>query len=310
MTISESTERFFGKSVRNFSFGEQVLPMEKSKDCVYRLVQEYEAEESQKELLDQFLDQTRGFGIEALIIGYWANGSEDSPQQLIDRLIERRDELPMLRALFIGDMTYEENEISWIIQGEYNALLKAFPGLAELRIRGAGSLVIGPIEHHGLRTLVIESGGIPASVLRSLAKSKLPALKHLELWLGTDEYGFDGDLNDCIAVIEGMQPERLSYLGLRDFFLADELAEWVAGQRFVSQLDALDFSLGTIGDKGATALLNSPYVKSLKTLDLSHHYISDEVAEKLTALDINVVLADRQEDDEDDEGHRYVAVGE
>jgi hypothetical protein len=309
MTISASTETFFGKSVRDFSFGDQVLPQEKSKDCVYRLVQEYEADQTQQELLDQFLDQTRGFGVEALIIGCWANGPEDSPQEFIDRLIERRDELPMLRALFIGDMTYEENEISWIIQGDYNALLRAFPGLVELRIRGAGSLKIGPIEHHGLRTLVIESGGIPAAVLRSLAKSTLPALKHLELWLGTDEYGFDGDLNDCIAVVEGLRPERLTYLGLRDFYKADELAEWIAGQGFVAKLETLDFSLGTIGDVGATALLNSPHVKALKTLDLSHHYISEAVASKLATLGINVVLADQQED-EDDDGYRYVAVGE
>ena len=52
--------------------------------------------------------------LDALIIGAWSEAHDASPQGYLDGLIERRAELPALRALFVGDMTFEDCEISWI----------------------------------------------------------------------------------------------------------------------------------------------------------------------------------------------------
>ena len=44
--------------------------------------------------------------------------------------------------------------------------------------------------------LIVESGGLHGEVLRQLAAADLPALTHLELWLGDDAYGWDGAVGD------------------------------------------------------------------------------------------------------------------
>ena len=58
--------------------------------------------------------------------------------------IEAADRLTGLTALFLGEMTCEENEISWIQQGDVTPLLRAFPRLEVLRVRGGEGLELQP----------------------------------------------------------------------------------------------------------------------------------------------------------------------
>lgn len=304
MTISESTETFFNKTVTAY---DPASPVDLSGDKVYRLTLEYDDQRKMSDLLEQFLQSADKSKLDALVIGMWGEPYEESAEDIIAALVARAPELPALRALFIGDMTYEECEISWIVQGDYTPLLKAYPKLEELRIRGAQDLSLQPVTHTALRKLTIESGGLPSEVVEALVASSLPALEHLELWLGSDEYGFDGDVGLYRRLLGALAGPSLRYLGLRDSEISDELAQWLAGEEVVGRLHTLDLSLGTLGDAGARALLDSPYVRSLQRLDLSHHYISPALQQHLKALPLEVVLDDAQ--DEDD-GERYVAVGE
>ncbi|SFG64435.1 Leucine Rich repeat-containing protein [Duganella sp. CF458] len=304
MTISESTETFFNKTVTAF---DPALPVDLSGDKVYRLALEYDDERKMPDLLDQFLQSADKSKLDALVFGMWGEPYEESADDVIAALVAHAPELPALRALFIGDMTFEECEISWIVQGDYTPLLKAFPKLEELRIRGAQDLALEPVTHTALRKLTIESGGLPSEVVEALIGSSLPALEHLEVWLGSEDYGFDGDVELYRRLLGALAGPSLRYLGLRDSEISDELAEWLAGEEIVGRLHTLDLSLGTLGDEGARALLDSPHVRALRRLDLSHHYISPEVQENLKALPLEVVLDDAQEDDD---GDRYVAVGE
>jgi len=304
VTISESTETFFNKTVTAY---DPASPVDLSGDKVYRLSLEYDDERKMSELFEQFLQSADKSKLDSLVIGMWGEPYEESANDIIAALVARAPELPALRALFIGDMTYEECEISWIVQGDYTPLLKAFPKLEELRIRGAQDLSLQPVTHTALRKLTIESGGLPSEVVEALIASSLPALEHLELWLGSDEYGFDGDVGLYRRVLGALAGPSLRYLGLRDSEISDELAQWLAGEEVVGRLHTLDLSLGTLGDEGARALLDSPHVRKLQRLDLSHHYISPALQQQLKALAPEVVLEDAQ--DEDD-GSRYVAVGE
>jgi len=304
VTISESTETFFNKTVTAY---DPASPVDLSGDKVYRLSLEYDDERKMSELFEQFLQSADKSKLDALVIGMWGEPYEESANDIIAALVARAPELPALRALFIGDMTYEECEISWIVQGDYTPLLKAFPKLEELRIRGAQDLSLQPVTHTALRKLTIESGGLPSEVVEALIASSLPALEHLELWLGSDGYGFDGDVGLYRRVLGALAGPSLRYLGLRDSEISDELAQWLAGEEVVGRLHTLDLSLGTLGDEGARALLDSPHVRKLQRLDLSHHYISPALQQQLKALAPEVVLEDAQ--DEDD-GSRYVAVGE
>ena len=303
MTIGEYSQTFRGKRVVNFSMGDTPA----GGDVVYRLTQDYDSSESQRELLDSLLSQIDPSTLEALVIGAWSEAQEQSPAGYLDALIEYRDRLPALTALFVGDMTYEDCEISWIIQTSYNPLLAAYPKLQALRIRGSSDLELQAFQHDALEELAIECGGLPSSIVEAIAGSTLPALTHLELWLGSDDYGFDGDLGTYQQLLAKIGPERLRYLGLRDSQISDELAVWLAQQPWLGGLRTLDLSLGTIGDIGAQALAESPHLGGLERIDLSHHYISPEWQARLSALPCAVVLDDHE--DEDD-GDRYVAVAE
>lgn len=303
MTIDSYTALYRGKPVADFRMGDAA----DKGDVVYRLCQDYDSAESQVELLDSLLAQVDPRTLEALIIGPWSEAASDSPQGYLDRLVERRAELPALRALFVGEMTYEDCEMSWIIQGRYEALLAAYPLLESLRIRGTSEFALEPFEHTHLVELAIESGGLPSAVVDAIAKSTLPALKHLELWLGDENYGYDGNLATFQDLLAATGPERLHDLGLRNAENTDDLAAWLATQPWLASLHTLDLSLGTIGDAGAQALFESESVRGLKRLDLSHHYITKPWQDKLSTLPCQVVLDDPQ--DEDD-GDRYVAVSE
>jgi hypothetical protein len=307
VTISQDTETFFGKTVVQYEDDEDV---DLSNNAVYRLSLDYDDERSMPDMIEQFLSKVDKNELDSLIIGMWGDPYEQGADDIIATLIAQAPQLPKLRALFIGDMTGEECEISWIIQGSYTPLLNAYPQLDTLKIRGANTLTIDPFTHASLRSLTIECGGLPAEVAAALAASTLPALEHLELWLGTDEYGFSGDVDLYRRVLDQLYSTKLTYLGLRDAEIADDLAVWLAGEPRIATLDTLDLSLGTLGDVGAEALFASQHVGSLKTLDLTHHYITAPWQEKLSHLPVKVLLGDEQEPDEDDDDYRYVAVGE
>jgi len=303
VTISDPTETFFNKPLRVYQSGTRP----DTGTYVYRLALEYDDSRKMPELIDEFLAQVDTAQLDALVIGMWSEPYEAGANEIIAKLAARAADLPGLRALFIGDMTFEECEISWIVQGDYAPLLRAFPQLEELRIRGSTSLAIAPFTHQSLRAFTIECGGLPAEVAEALAQSSMPNLRHLELWLGDDNYGFSGDVALYRRVLAALWTPHLRYLGLRDAQITDQLALWLAGHEPIRQLDTLDLSLGTIGDMGAWALYQSEYVRDLACLDLSHHYISAACQAQLKTLPLQVILDDAEQEDD---GDRYVAVGE
>ena len=308
MTISDSTTTFHNKKVVQY---DPEVAFDPSPDVVYRLSLEYDDERKMTDLIAGFLEKAGKATLEALIIGMWGNPYEAGADDVIAELVKHAPQLPRLRALFIGDMTFEECEISWIVQGSYKPLLDAFPQLEELRIRGGNQLTLEPFAHQNLRKFTIESGGLDQKIGQALSASSMPKLEHLELWLGTDDYGFSGDVELYRKVLAQLTTPALRYLGLRDSHIADELAAWLANEPLLATISALDLSLGTLGDVGAEALLRGTQLGNLTRLDLSHHYISQANQEKLKALSFEVVLDNPQEDDEDDgDVYRYVAVGE
>lgn len=82
----------------------------------------------------------------------------------------------------------------------------------------------------------------------------MPNLSHLELWLGSDDYGFSGDADLYRRVLAALMTPSLQYLGLPDAEIADDLAKMLSTQEAISHLKTLDLSLGTIGDVGAGPL--------------------------------------------------------
>lgn len=245
----------------------------------------------------------------SLIIGDWGQAYENSSEEVVDALVKHSASFPVLRKLFIGDMSSEECEISWITQSDLSPLLPAYPELQSLTIQGGNELSLSELKHENLEKLSIISGGLSKTVLEQLAASHLPKLRKLELYLGVEDYGFDGNLADLLPLIEVGRFPKLTYLGLKNSEIQDEIAVAIANAPILEQLDTLDLSLGTLSDVGAEALLSSDRIKGLKSLNLSHHYMSDEIISRFQQSGLSVDVSDKQESD-DEEDWRYPSITE
>lgn len=140
----------------------------------WRIDMEYEASEDDfTAAFSQLLDRIGPQGPTALIIGEWGEAN-DTPFP-VELLVDNAERMPHLRALFIGEMSFEQCEISWIQQTNLTPILLTFPQLESLWVRGSQDLAFKKrIHHQGLRELVLQSGGLPASVVETSPAGTCP----------------------------------------------------------------------------------------------------------------------------------------
>ncbi|MFG2003156.1 STM4015 family protein [Spirillospora sp. NPDC048911] len=257
-----------------------------------------------------FLERVDTTEVTALVIGYWGASYDKEVADPVALLAGAADRFPKLRALFLGDITPEESEISWIEHTDVSPLLAAFPLLERFEVRGGQGLRLDPFRSETLRVLRFESGGLPASVVRAVGASDLPNLEQLDLWLGVDEYGGDATIGDLAPVLSGERLPALRHLGLEDSELQDEIAAAVAGAPVVARLESLSLAMGMMTDDGAESLLSGQPLTHLKRLDLHHHFLSDAMMERVRAAlpGVEVDLSEQETPEDDD--WRYVAVSE
>lgn len=250
--------------------------------------------------------------LEALVIGAWKgllDSGKDS-SEVVNALIEAADQLPSLKALFIGDILSEEYEISWIEQSDLSPLLSAYPDLTWLQVRGGSGLKFSPVTHTHLTTLIIETGGLSPESIADICQLQLPNLEHLELWLGSECYGGESTIEDLQPILHGHLYPKLRYLGLRNAEYTDDIAEALVRSPMVKQLKIMDLSMGTLGSRGAQSLWNCPAMKTIDTLNVSENYLSQDEIKKLEELKIQIIADDQKEDDYEEEEDRYCSVSE
>jgi uncharacterized protein (TIGR02996 family) len=284
----------------------------------YRVDEEVRFGEEGIANLESFLAEPAVGLVQALVVGscWGVADSNGSNAEVVRTLLEARNRLTNLRALFLGDITFDECEISWLVQSDLTDLPAAFPKLEHFRTRGGNDLILREFEHQHLKSLAFEASNLPREVVRTLGASKLPSLEHLELWLGTERYGANTEVGDLADILEGKHLPALRSLAFKNSEIADDVAVALAGSPILERIRVLDLSLGALGDRGAEALLASPAVAKLEKLDIHHHYVSADVVERLRALGIEV--DGRKEDDEghpqdlgaDPADYRYVAHDE
>lgn len=247
--------------------------------------------------------------LHSLIIGEWGHAYENSSEKAVQALVKHSADFPALRKLFIGDMSYEECEISWIIQSDLAPLLIAYPELQSLKVQGGSELSFSSLQHDKLEELIIITGGLSTDVLSSIAEAELPSLTRLELYFGVEDYGFDGDLDTILSVIPAGKYPNLKYLGLKNSELQDKISIALIEHEVLDRIEVLDLSLGTLTDKGGEALLSSPRIQKLKKIDLNYHYMSDELVQRWQESGLPVDVSDQQETD-DEEDWRYPSITE
>lgn len=264
----------------------------------------------------RFLADPASKACSGLAFGIWDETSENYLDHVVDLLVDYHDHFQHLTTLFLGDISQEESEISWIELGELAEIFQTFPQLEHFGLRGnasfEGHLILGTPHSEQLKTLVIESGSMDSSVVHDVLRSHLPALQHLELWTGSANYGANCTVEDFAPLFTNNLFPNLRYLGLRDSEIANELAIALSQSPLLERLHTLDLSLGLLDDTGAAALLNCPAVRKLTKLDLHHHFCSDEMMQRLQTLPIEVDVSGREEPDDWGDGveRRFVAVSE
>ncbi|KAA2256317.1 leucine-rich repeat domain-containing protein [Solihabitans fulvus] len=317
MTINEHLSTFHGRPVVEFG-GEASTADVDPGAVAWRLrIEPYESEETFPELWERFLADVDTTKVDALVIGCWGESYEVHGDVVVDLLVGAKDRLPALRGIFLGDWVMEEAEVSWIHQADVTPLLTEFPELTELAVRGGEGLELTPVTHRALETLRFEAGGLPAAVVRAVGELDLPALRHLELWLGDPEYGGDATIEDLAGILGGERLPALTHLGLQNSEIQDQVAEAAASAPVTARLTSLSLAMGVLTDDGAEALLTGRPLGHLNKLDLHHHFLSDDMVARVRSVlepaGVAVNLDEQLTPDTyegDDKQYMYVAVAE
>lgn len=278
--------------------------------------------------LSQFqilLHDSQASRVEALVCNVWDEHWQRRYTQfgqrhtqfstLVNALFDANEQLTTLKALFIGDRDTTESKFmySTLELGDISPILKAYPNLEVLQVRGGWGLEFKPMRHERLKTLVLETGLIliQPDTINQICTLDLPALEYLELWLGgSHRYREDVATPILLPILSGELFPSLKYLGLRSSDYSDNIAFClVESPTVIDRLAVLDMSRGTLTDEGAEVLLKCPAVNRLHTLDVSVNCLSTDMIQRLSQLNC-LVIADSQENEELEYGDRYSALYE
>jgi uncharacterized protein (TIGR02996 family) len=252
-------------------------------------------------MLELLLQHPSGRFLRDLSIGF-DGSTEDTLENVTMVLAEHT--VPTLRALYLGSFEYPEQcEMSWFNVGDLSLLWRALPRLTKLTVQG--NMTLGEIAHDKLEHLELFTGGLPAESARSVSAANLPALRHLEVWYGSESYGGNASIFDVAPLLARHDLPALRHLGLKNCEFTDEICDGIARSRLLRQLATLDLSMGTMSDDGADALVqHAAAFKHLKSIDVSASFLTSDGIARLQKLGPEIIDGGQRT------GERYVVVGE
>ena len=275
--------------------------MYKSKRFFYDY-DEMSAEQNAGTLIEEITEDSEFNELEEIVIGPWGEmWDEEDAQPIVEFIADNPEKFSHIKSLFVGDMDFEDCEVSWIMQADYTRLWDAMPQLEKFTVKGSMDLTLGLKSHENLKSLEIICGGLPADVIKEVQNAKLPNLETLILYIGVDSYGFDGDIDTIKNLIEKSDFPKLKYLGIVDSEMQDEVTEVLLNCKYIGQISTLDLSKGTLTDKGGELLLNEIKLRTnITKLDLGFHFMSDEMMDKLKSMakergNLEVILDEKQD---------------
>ncbi|MFI5689770.1 STM4015 family protein [Streptomyces sp. NPDC051636] len=273
-------QRFHGLPVVTFPGQAPANALPAAGSVAWRLSTGDEAEE---EYWERFAGTVKLHDVRALIFSdSWYSANCNWPEGPVELLVEHRSQLTSLQAVFLGDVVAQvDRGISWLHQTDVTPILRAYPHLQELGVRGGLGLAFPVMRHEDLRVLRLESDGLPPEAVEGVIAADLPALEFLEMWLGNNCNLGHTTVEHLAPLLTEGRFRALRHLGLQNSPIQDEIAAAVASAPLVAQLTSLSLSMGTLSDSGALSLLAGQPLTHLEELDLHHHYLSDAVMLKI-----------------------------
>ena len=250
------------------------------------------------DLFNSLLQQPQANQIEALICQIeWDRWNEHKQFGFfLEAICDAKEQLPNLKALFIGDREEHQFRKSKIDVFELQPVLEAYPNLEVLQVRGRFSenpLESEDLKHENLKTLIIETVDLSDYNLAEICSLNLPELEYLEIWLGRQ-------IEDAIIslhyILDYDSFPKLKYLGLKSSNHSDRIVEALVDSPILEHLYVLDLSMGTLTDNGVEPLITcAENIEQLHTLDISENAVSEGAIAYLSELYYNLI-ADNQAD--------------
>ena len=95
---------------------------------------------------------------------------------------------------------------------------------------------------------------MPTEVVEDILASDFPNLEKLILYVGVEDYGFEGDIEIFRPLFSKERFPKLTYLGLVNSEEQDSIVEMFLESDILPQLETMDISAGTLKDEGAQLL--------------------------------------------------------
>lgn len=264
-------------------------------------------EEKTVDILEQVFEHPSGRYIVEL--NFMSNGdpNDNDLQDLIDMVGKKAP--ATVRRIVFGDNV---DQISWHHTGNLGKMWKGVPNLKVLEIE-TGEFEVGAMDAPALERAIFITGGLSKACGKHIANAKMPKIKHLEIYYGTDNYGGDCTVKEVKPLLERTDLKDLQYLGLKNSEFGNEMAKAVIGAKIVKQLKTLDLSKSTITDEGAQTLLDGKAtLKHLDCLDLSTNFLTKDGIKLVQGICKKVVTEDQQKPYDWGEGelHYYCDITE
>lgn len=252
--------------------------------------------------------------IEAIKIEKYVRKSytNKSIQDVVDLLVEKKNSLKNLQALFVGEFCETYNvkyQTSKLDMCSIYPLIKAYPSLELLHIRGrmveedilknnSQLLQIRSVDgnsftpskalvHNHLKTLIVEAAEITEKNLTKICDLDLPSLEYFELWLGRGKH-YNINIDILAPILSGKSFPNLLFLAIRGTANTSEIAQAIAKSPILNKLTVLELTDGNLTNVGAITLLKTPAVNRLHTLDVSGNRINPGMLEQLSQLKCRV----------------------
>ena len=275
-----------------------------------RLSMEFEGDVTPAERLRALLNLPTARFLAQLVVGPNYVDDQNAYGDVIQALVQA-GKRPSLRKLWIGCFE-NEPEISWTTVGDASELFALLPNLELLILKGGGIGLGEAIAHERLRTLTLETGGLPQAAARAVASAQLPALKSLEVWFGSSDYGGTSTFEDIAPLLRRTDLPHLFALRLMNSEFTDDIAFALANSPLLPQLKWADLSMGTLTDRGGEAILAAAdRFRHLMGFKLSDNFLSAAMCQELARALPKVMVDDQKEPSGDGDAPRYyVSVGE